>query len=163
MKTNSIESVFGYKMNLLTISFVSKFYLGCRLLRHRSRDHEITQRETSVVDAWNLSTWREVNGCRVGEILWTWSWGWAMWKAWKRPSFVFCRMYNFSKDSKCKKVKPSPLDALFFVIYSVASVVAETPTSGNNVDTSGENNSTIKDTKMLVCILLCKLDNKLLK
>ena len=63
--------------------------------------------------------------------------------------------------SKCKKVKPSPLDALFFVIYSVASVLAETPTSGNNVDTSGENNSTIKDTKMLVCILLCKLDNKL--
>ena len=86
-----------------------------------------------------------------------------MWKAWKRPSFVFCRMYNFSKDSKCKNLKPSPLDALFFVIYSVASVLAETPTSGNNVDTSGENNSTIKDTKMLVCILLCKLDNKLFK
>ncbi|CAH3016698.1 unnamed protein product [Porites evermanni] len=47
-------------------------------------------------------------------------------------------------------MKPSPLDGLFFVIYAVASVLAETPTSGNNVDTSGENNSTIKDTKMLV-------------
>ena len=50
-------------------------------------------------------------------------------------------------------MKPSPLDGLFFVIYAVASVLAETPTSGNNIDTSGENNSTIKDTKMLVCIL----------
>ena len=54
-------------------------------------------------------------------------------------------------------MKPSPLDALFFVIYSVASVLAETPTSGNNVDTSGDNNSTIKDTKMLVCILCASL------
>ena len=34
-----------------------------------------------------------------------------------------------------------PLDGLFFVIYAVGSVLAETPTSGNNVDTSGENNS----------------------
>ena len=59
-------------------------------------------------------------------------------------------------------MKPSPLDCLFFVIYAVASVLAETPTSGNNIDSSGENNSTIKDTKMLVCILLCKL-NKLFK
>ena len=58
-------------------------------------------------------------------------------------------------------MKPSPLDGLFFVIYGVASVLAETPTSGNNVDTSGENNSTIKDTKMLVCILLRKLNDKL--
>ena len=58
-------------------------------------------------------------------------------------------------------MKPPPLDGLFFVIYAVASVLAETPTSGNNVDTSGENNSTIKDTKMLVCILLCKLNDKL--
>ena len=47
-------------------------------------------------------------------------------------------------------MKPSPLDGLFFVIYAVASVLAETPTSGNNVGTSGENNSTIKDTKMFV-------------
>ena len=53
-----------------------------------------------------------------------------------------------------EKVKPSPLDGLFFVIYAVGSVLAETPTSGNNIDTSGENNSTIKDTKMLVSILL---------
>ena len=60
-------------------------------------------------------------------------------------------MCNFSK---CKKMKPSPLDDLFFVIYAVGSVLVETPTSGNNIDTSGENNSTIKDTKMLVCILL---------
>ena len=51
-------------------------------------------------------------------------------------------------------MKPSPLDGLFFVIYVVGSVLAETPTSGNNIDTSGENNSTIKDTKMLVSILL---------
>lgn len=58
-------------------------------------------------------------------------------------------------------MKPSPLDGLFFVIYAVASVLAETPTSGTNIDTSGENNSTIKDTKMLVCILLCKLNKKL--
>ena len=58
-------------------------------------------------------------------------------------------------------MKPSPLDGLFFVINGVASVLAETPTSGNNVDTSGENNSTIKDTKMLVCILLRKLNDKL--
>ena len=48
----------------------------------------------------------------------------------------------------------SPLDGLFFVIYAVGSVLAETPTSGNDIDTSGENNSTIKDTKMLFCILL---------
>ena len=75
-----------------------------------------------------------------------------------RPSFIFCRMWNFSKS---KKMKPWSLDGLFFVIYAVASVLAETPTSGNNVDTSGENNSTIKDTKMLVCILLCKLNDKL--
>ncbi|CAH3127823.1 unnamed protein product [Porites lobata] len=47
-------------------------------------------------------------------------------------------------------MKPSPLDGLFFVIYAVGSVLAETPTSGNNIDTSGENNSTIKDPKMLV-------------
>ena len=33
-------------------------------------------------------------------------------------------------------------------------VLAKTPTSGNNIDTFGENNSTIKDSKMLVCILL---------
>ena len=58
-------------------------------------------------------------------------------------------------------MKPSPLDCLFFVIYAVASVLAETPTYENKIDSSGENNSTIKDTKMLVCILLCKL-NKLL-
>ena len=51
-------------------------------------------------------------------------------------------------------MKPSLLDGLFFVIYAVGSVLAETPTSGNNIDTSGENNSTIKDTKMLVSILL---------
>ena len=51
-------------------------------------------------------------------------------------------------------MKPWPLDGLFFVIYAVGSVLAETPTSGNNIDTSGENNSTIKDTKMLFCILL---------
>ena len=57
-------------------------------------------------------------------------------------------------------MKPSPLDGLFFVFYAVASVLAETPISGNNIDHSGENNSTIKDTKMLLCILLCKL-NKL--
>ena len=81
-----------------------------------------------------------------------------MWRAWKGHLFIFCRMQNFSK---CKKMKPSPLDGLFFVIYAVASVLAETPTPGNNVDTSGENNSTIKDTKMLVCILLCKLNDKL--
>lgn len=47
-------------------------------------------------------------------------------------------------------MKPWPLDCLFFVIYAVASVLAETPTSENNIDRSGENNSTIKDTKMLV-------------
>ncbi|CAH3127804.1 unnamed protein product [Porites lobata] len=46
-------------------------------------------------------------------------------------------------------MKPWPLDGLFFVIYAVGSVLAETPTSGNDIDTSGENNSTIKDTKML--------------
>ena len=51
-------------------------------------------------------------------------------------------------------MKPSLLDGLFFVIYAVGSVLAKTPTSGNNIDTSGENNSTIKDTKMLVSILL---------
>lgn len=56
--------------------------------------------------------------------------------------------------SKYRKMRPSPLDCLFFVIYAVGSVLAKTPTSGNNIDTSGENNSTIKDTKMLVCILL---------
>ena len=39
-----------------------------------------------------------------------------------------------------------PVDGLFFVIYAVASVLAETPTSGNNIDTSGENNSMIKET-----------------
>ena len=77
-----------------------------------------------------------------------------MWKAWKKAIFrlllhvLVCRM------------KPSPLDCLFFVIYAVASVLAETPTYENKIDSSGENNSTIKDTKMLVCILLCKL-NKL--
>ena len=66
-------------------------------------------------------------------------------------------LLSYVDFSKCKKMKPSPLDGLFFVIYSVASALAETPTSGNNVDTSGENNSKIKDSKMLVCILLCFL------
>ena len=37
--------------------------------------------------------------------------------------------------------EPSPLDGLFFVIYAVGSVLDETPTPGNNVDTSGKNNS----------------------
>ena len=36
----------------------------------------------------------------------------------------------------------------------MGSVLAKMPTSGNNIDTFGENNSTIKDSKMLVCILL---------
>ena len=76
---------------------------------------------------------------------------------------VEARPYLFQGDgtlSGCaisesvEKMKPWPLDGLFFVIYAVGSVLAETPTSGNNIDTSGENNSTIKDTKMLVSILL---------
>ena len=71
---------------------------------------------------------------------------------------VEARLYLFLGDGtlsvSVEKVKPSLLDGLFFVVYAVGSVLAETPTSGNNIDTSGENNSTIKDTKMLFCILL---------
>ena len=132
----------------LTISFVSTFCLGCRLLRHRSRYHEIIQHETFKKKSMGVG-WGKFyeHGAEAGPC-----------GKRGRPSFIFCRMWNFSK---CKKMKPSPLDGLFFVIYAVASVLAETPTSGNNVDTSGENNSTIKDTKMLVCILLCKLNDKL--
>ena len=145
----------------LSFSFVSTFYLGCRFyvidhaITRSRRSPNMTQHVVACMTGALWAKWTQeisalqekVNGCRVGEILWAWSWGWAMWKAWKRPAFIFCRMLNFSK---CQKMKPSPLDGLFFVIYAVASVLAETPTSGNNVDTSGENNSTIKDTKMHV-------------
>ena len=82
----------------LTISFVSTFCLGCRLLRHRSRDHEIIQHETFKKKSMGVG-WGKFyeHGAEAGPC-----------GKRGRPSFMFCRMCNFSK---CKKMKPSPLDA----------------------------------------------------
>ena len=92
-KQNAIESVFGFKQKISFVSTYSVWDVDFTLSITRwSRwiTRSFTRYNRSAVE-------EKVNGCRVGEILWTWSWGQAI----SIPGrwYTVC-MYNFRKRRK---------------------------------------------------------------